>query len=84
MFDQGHLKPFVWHNQLHDFEVVTAHHGMVLMNMHGESSPTWKHEENLLIGRGPLPSSQAPQLAFYNCEPVHSIVHSSMPDTMFD
>ena len=33
VFDQGHLKPFVWHNQLHDFEVVTEveDHGMVLM-----------------------------------------------------
>jgi ABC-type polysaccharide/polyol phosphate transport system ATPase subunit len=33
VFDQGHLKPFVWHNQLHDFEVVTEveDHGMVMM-----------------------------------------------------
>ena len=34
VFDQGHLKPFVWHNQLHDFEVTThiEDHGMVLMD----------------------------------------------------
>ena len=34
VFDQGHLKPFVWHNQLHDFEVTTKieDHGMVLMD----------------------------------------------------
>jgi hypothetical protein len=34
VFDQGHLKPFVWHNQLHDFEVTTKieDHGMILMD----------------------------------------------------
>lgn len=34
VFDQGHLKPFVWHNQLHDFEVVTEieDHGLMLMD----------------------------------------------------
>jgi hypothetical protein len=34
VFDKGHLKPFVWHNQLHDFEMVTEieDHGMVLMD----------------------------------------------------
>jgi hypothetical protein len=33
VFDQSHLKPFVWHNQLHDFEIMTEieDHGMVLM-----------------------------------------------------
>ena len=34
VFDQGHLKPFVWHNQLYDFEVVTEieDHGMALLD----------------------------------------------------
>jgi lipopolysaccharide transport system ATP-binding protein len=34
VFDQGHLKPFVWHNQLHDFEVVAdiEDHGMAVLD----------------------------------------------------
>ncbi|HCH62499.1 MAG: hypothetical protein CL927_01365, partial [Deltaproteobacteria bacterium] len=36
VFDKNHLKPHVWHNQLHDFEVVSdlEDHGTVLMD-HG-------------------------------------------------
>ena len=34
VFDQGHLKPYVWHNQLHDFEVVADidDHGMAVLD----------------------------------------------------
>jgi ABC-type polysaccharide/polyol phosphate transport system ATPase subunit len=34
VFDQGHLKPHVWHNQLYDFEVAAAmeDHGVVLLD----------------------------------------------------
>lgn len=34
VFDKNHLKPHVWHNQLHDFEVVTGteDHGTVLLD----------------------------------------------------
>ena len=33
VFDQNHLKPHVWHNQLYDFEVVSEieDHGTVLL-----------------------------------------------------
>ena len=36
VFDKNHLKPHVWHNQLHDFEVVSdlEDHGTVLLD-HG-------------------------------------------------
>ncbi|MEC8423234.1 MAG: hypothetical protein VX000_05615, partial [Myxococcota bacterium] len=36
VFDKSHLKPHVWHNQLHDFEVVAdkEDHGIVLLE-HG-------------------------------------------------
>ena len=36
VFDQGHLKPHVWHNQLYDFEVMADQedHGIVLLD-HG-------------------------------------------------
>ncbi len=34
VFDKGHLKPHVWHNQLHDFEVAADRedHGIVLLD----------------------------------------------------
>jgi lipopolysaccharide transport system ATP-binding protein len=34
VFDKSHLKPHVWHNQLHDFEVVAEQedHGIVLLD----------------------------------------------------
>mgnify|MGYP003950797721 CR=1 FL=1 len=34
VFDKGHLKPHVWHNQMYDFEVVAdvEDHGLVLMD----------------------------------------------------
>ena len=34
VFDKGHLKPHVWHNQLHDFEVVADidDHGMAVLD----------------------------------------------------
>ena len=34
VFDKGHLKPHVWHNQLYDFEVSSdlEDHGVVLMD----------------------------------------------------
>ncbi len=34
VFDKGHLKPHVWHNQLYDFEVVSdlEDHGIVLLD----------------------------------------------------
>jgi ABC-type polysaccharide/polyol phosphate transport system ATPase subunit len=33
VFDQGHLKPYVWHNQLYDFEVVAdiEDHGLAVL-----------------------------------------------------
>ena len=57
VFDKNHLKPHVWHNQLHDFEVVSEleDHGTVLLD-HGWGLIT--HVEGDKADVAPLPISE--------------------------